>query len=155
MPYDVCSNIITCNCILGGGSRMLIGGSGDHGGYSSSHNQKCHAGLWDSMTRLDSYNDAVAVIDGQIQKIKVRRVAMFFALCAGFTTRVASICLLLKSPATLPPVAKVREAFKEAVQRRLMSERLGHQEDFLIATTLDVRYAPCLYGYILLFICMP
>jgi hypothetical protein len=48
---------------------MLLGGFGDHGGYKSSHNQQCHAGHGTLLACLNSYNNAVAVIDGQIQKI--------------------------------------------------------------------------------------
>jgi hypothetical protein len=47
MPYDVCSSIITCNYILGGGSRMLLGDCGDHGGYNPLHNQQRNAILGD------------------------------------------------------------------------------------------------------------
>jgi hypothetical protein len=57
---------------------MLLGGFGDHGGYNSSHNQQCHASLGTLLACLNSYNNAVAVIDGQIQSIKVSLVAMLF-----------------------------------------------------------------------------
>jgi hypothetical protein len=77
-------------------------------------------------------------------KSKSCLVAMLFVRRHCFTTRLASIGLLLwKSPAILRALAKLREAFKEAVQRRMASDRQEHQEDLLIATTLDVRYAMC------------
>jgi hypothetical protein len=46
------------------------------------------------LTCLDSYNHAVAVIDGHIQKIKANLIAMLLVLRHCFTTRRTSIRLL-------------------------------------------------------------
>jgi hypothetical protein len=92
------------------------------------------------------YNNAVAVIDGYIQKADVGSVALLIfcdVLCNP--SRHCWACYYL----SLRPFYQQwwmwgKPSSKVVVQRRLVSRRPWHQEDLLIATTLDIKYAPML-----------
>ena len=94
MPYDVCFNILLAIALY----RVVLGCCLEVLAIMEATTRPPISNVMPVfgtlLTCLDSYNHAVALIDGQIQKIKVNLVAMLFVWQHCFTTRLTSICLL-------------------------------------------------------------
>jgi hypothetical protein len=74
MPYDVCCDIIILQLHLRGGAGILVATLEATTRPTISNIMLVFGTM---LTCLDSYNHALAGIDGQIQKIKVGIFAMF------------------------------------------------------------------------------